>query len=183
MFEFSKIVLSLLIVCLIFVITAQYQDEPIKAQISQTQESYVLTVTQDDKDPLPAKVADVPPEPPSGSHNPTFIERPVLAEIAPNLVYFYSTTELEDWLAEDDTNEWTFVTNYATKTTSMEYIDDCDDYALRLQRNALADGYILSVTVIKQNGLSHMVNSAVIDGAIWYIEPQTDEIWFFSSLD
>lgn len=60
---------------------------------------------------------------------------------------------------------------------------DCDDFALTLQRRANRDGYQMSVTITRKQGQLHMINLAVIGNDIYYIEPQTDEVWFFANLD
>ncbi len=135
-------------------------------------------------------VAPTPVSPPPGAlvtdGDSKPVRRPVLEEIAANLSYFDTVAELREWLAEDDTNEWLFI------DLSENQIDgappnldgyDCDDYALQLQRRALASGYIMSAIIVAQDGSSHMINSCIIDRKIYYIEPQTDEFWLYSSLD
>ncbi len=96
---------------------------------------------------------------------------------------FSSKEELEEWLAEDDTKTtvYFFVKADGTEGSSDEY--DCDDYALALQRRASKDGYLMSVTIIDKNDQPHMINLATIGNDVYYIEPQTDEVWFYSNLD
>ncbi|MFC2038142.1 hypothetical protein ACFLUG_00005, partial [Chloroflexota bacterium] len=75
-----------------------------------------------------------------------------------------------------------FVDSEGNKLSSEDY--DCDDYALALQRRAAKDGYLMSVTTITQdNNQLHMINLVTIGNAIYYIEPQTDEAWFYCNLD
>lgn len=93
-------------------------------------------------------------------------------------VHFGSLGELEDWLAEDDTN------------TNPEHLTqgelDCDDYALTLQKHALEDGYLISVHLFDTVGdglFNHMANIAVIGNDIYRIEPQTDGVTLIGHLD
>lgn len=96
---------------------------------------------------------------------------------------FSSEEELKKWLAEDDTETivYFFVRADGTEVSSDEY--DCDDYALELQQRASRNGYLMSVTIIEKNDLPHMINLATIGNDVYYIEPQTDEVWFYSHLD
>ncbi|MBA7689050.1 hypothetical protein ES703_97544 [subsurface metagenome] len=78
--------------------------------------------------------------------------------------HFNSLEELEEWLAEDDTDQ-------------MQYSSDefnCIDFALMLQEHALTNGYILSTEVLPV--AAHWVNIAVIDDRIYIIDPQDDRI-------
>ena len=96
---------------------------------------------------------------------------------------FSSKEELEKWLAEDDTegNVYFFVTADGIEGSSDEY--DCDDYALDLQQRALKDGYLMSASVIEKGDQLHMIDLATIGNDVYYIEPQTDEVWFFANRD
>ncbi len=88
-----------------------------------------------------------------------------------------------NWLGEDDaeTTVYFFVTTDGTTGSSDEY--DCDDYALDLQQRASKDGFLLSVTITEKNGQPHMMNLATIGNEVYYVEPQTDEVSFYSYLD
>ncbi len=116
-----------------------------------------------------------------------YVDREVIKEVPVEksmaLRYFNSLDELETWLATDDTNEYIhlFAGSDGVCQPSDRY--DCDDYAFQLQRRAASSGFLISVTIIKQMGKSHMINLACIDNDIYYIEPQTDEVWFFCNLD
>jgi hypothetical protein len=79
---------------------------------------------------------------------------------------------------------------------SSDTIIDCDDYALELQQEALADGYVMSFQIIesdKYNSLFessklrpntlHAINLVLIDNSAHYIEPQTGEIVLAAYLD
>ncbi len=96
---------------------------------------------------------------------------------------FPSKEELENWLAEDDGEQtiYFFVTPDGTEGSSGKY--DCDDYALELQRRASKDGYLMSATIIEKHGQPHMINLVTIGNDVYYIEPQTDEVWFYCNLD
>ena len=87
---------------------------------------------------------------------------------------FKSVDELKAWLAQDATNNTLHIfgdgciSNY-----------DCDDYAVALVRNALLDGYLVSLQIED----THVTNSTIIGNEIYYIEPQTDEVWFWGHRD
>jgi len=77
--------------------------------------------------------------------------------------HFNSLDELEEWLAEDDTDQLLY---------SDEF--NCIDFALQLQERALADGYILSTEVLPI--AYHWANIAVVGDVFYIIEPQDDRI-------
>ena len=91
-----------------------------------------------------------------------------------------SLGELQRFLASDTTDQYTWT--YETF--------DCDDFALRLRLNALARDKYLSVVWIgpgdyyrffeqaldpKYEG--HFMNAAIVGNWIYYIEPQSDQIF------
>jgi DNA-binding response OmpR family regulator len=96
---------------------------------------------------------------------------------------FASLEELKKWLAEKSVTKsiFFFVTSNGTQASSNKY--DCDDYALDLQKRALEDGYLMSASVIEKQGQLHMINLATIGNDVYYIEPQTDEVWFYCNRD
>ena len=96
---------------------------------------------------------------------------------------FASLEELKKWLAEKSVVKsiFFFVTPNGTQASSNKY--DCDDYALDLQKRALEDGYLMSASVIEKQGQLHMINLATIGNDVYYIEPQTDEVWFYCNRD
>ncbi len=96
---------------------------------------------------------------------------------------FVSLKELMTWLAGDDTDEYIylFAGEDGVYRPSGKY--DCDDYALQLQRRAAESGFLMSVTIIEREGKPHMINLCVIGNNIYYIEPQTDQVWFYSNRD
>ena len=87
---------------------------------------------------------------------------------------FKSVDELKAWLDQDATDNTLYIfgdgciSNY-----------DCDDYAVALERNALRDGYSVSLQ-IEDN---HVLNSTIIGNKIYFIEPQSDEVWFWEYRD
>ena len=87
---------------------------------------------------------------------------------------FGSVDELSAWLAEDDTDSTLYI--FGAGCVSLY---DCDDYAVALVYNALFDGYSVSLQV---EG-NHMQNSTVIGNNIYFIEPQTDEVWLWGHRD
>ena len=96
---------------------------------------------------------------------------------------FSSKEELRKWLRDDHTDKNVYIWDApdGTKRSSENY--DCDDFALDLQRLASEDGFFMSVTIIDKNNQPHMINLVTIGNDIYYIEPQTDELWFYSNLD
>ena len=87
---------------------------------------------------------------------------------------FESLAELNAWLAEDDSDTTLYI--FGSGCLS-EY--DCDDYAAALVYNALSDGYAVSTQIVG----NHMLNSTIIGNDIYYIEPQTDEVWLWGHRD
>jgi len=96
---------------------------------------------------------------------------------------FTSLEELKSWLAEDDTDECVHLVVGEDGVSRLDVEYDCDDYALRLQRQAARSGFLMSVTIIEEQGKPHMINLACIGNDIYYIEPQTDEVRFYSHKD
>jgi len=103
------------------------------------------------------------------------VEQEVIVERFVSLREFATLVELEEWLEVDTTNALHFVISSTLGLIADTDYDDCDDYALALQLAAEHDGYRLSVQidVVKQ----HALNSAFIGNSVYFIEPQTDEIW------
>ena len=60
---------------------------------------------------------------------------------------------------------------------------DCDNWAMTLQRKALKDGFIMSIDVIGQREATHMVDSVIVDGNVYYIEPQDHSVRLRCPLD
>ena len=66
---------------------------------------------------------------------------------------------------------------------------DCRNYSMELQNRAATDGYIINIVIGKNQYYNsffekfdlagegiHAFNSVLIDGIIWYVEPQNYEI-------
>jgi hypothetical protein len=87
---------------------------------------------------------------------------------------FGSVSELKAWLAQDDTDSTLYI--FGAGCVSLY---DCDDYAVALVYNALADGYSVSLQVEDK----HMLNSTVIGNNIYFIEPQNDKVWLWGYRD
>lgn len=107
----------------------------------------------------------------SGSSGKNTMAKPV------ELREFTSLDELKAWLAEDDTDRWIYLVVGEDGVARRDINYDCDDYALQLQRRAAMSGFMISVTIIEEQGRPHMINLACIGNDIYYIEPQTDEVW------
>ena len=87
---------------------------------------------------------------------------------------FKSFDELKAWLARDDTDNTLYIFGAGCISNY-----DCDDYAVALKRNALLDGYSVSLQIES----NHMLNSTIIGDKIYFIEPQSDEVWFWEYRD
>jgi len=132
------------------------------------------------------------------SHVVRYIDEPVIQggnteqvqRLPAELRYFSDLEEMRLWLATAGAE----VTSVYFQPSGSEV--DCDDYALDLQRKALADGYILSFQVIRGSEYNaffksklpsaqtlHAINSAIIGNNVYYIEPQTGEVVFAAYLD
>ena len=112
-----------------------------------------------------------------------YIVKEVIIEKPTEQREFSSKEELEKWLWDDHTDKNVYIWDASdgTKRSSDNY--DCDDFALDLQRIASEDGFLMSVTIIDKNDQPHMLNLVTIGNDVYYIEPQTDEVWFYSRLD
>jgi len=89
--------------------------------------------------------------------------------------HFSSLDELESWLEEDNADTYDYV---------QSGFFDCDDFARTLQAHALADGYILSFHIVEITPTKwHAVNLAVIGNEVYLIDPQTDSVTFYCTLD
>ena len=107
----------------------------------------------------------------------------VIIEKPTELREFSSEEELKKWVWDDptDTNVYIWDAPDSTERSSDNY--DCDDFALDLQRKASEDGFLMSVTIIDKDDQPHMLNLVTIGNEIYYIEPQTDEVWFYCYID
>ena len=92
---------------------------------------------------------------------------------------FTSLAELKTWLAEDNTDKYVYLFAGEDGVARQSHEYDCDDYAIQLQRRAAESGFLMSVTIIEKKGRPHMINLVLIGNDIYYIEPQTDEVWFY----
>ena len=99
------------------------------------------------------------------------VEKPI------ELREFVSREELVSWLEQDQTDSTLHFIGTVDFSTNAGSNYDCDDFSYRLQKNALADGYLMSTEIIIKKGAQHMINSTAIGNNIYFIEPQTDEVW------
>lgn len=81
---------------------------------------------------------------------------------------FKNVEQLEAWLAKDNTDSYTYV----------EGVRQCCWFAHTLQENAAKDGYLINEEfLVLDAGEGHACNSVVIDGVVWFVEPQDDTVW------
>jgi len=125
-------------------------------------------------------------------------EAEVIKEVAREVREFESLDELKGWLETDETDKCHIMILHIDPGMSGTFNigECCEDYAMRLQKSALDDGYIMSVSTIwgdEYNALftqkqcqyceKHTINLTIIGNRVWYIEPQNDEIQFAINLD
>lgn len=82
---------------------------------------------------------------------------------------FESLDYLREWLASDSTSENTYIEN--------DY--DCDDFAVDLTLSALQDGYWIGLII----SANHMFNFTIIGNDVYFIEAETDVVYFWCNLD
>jgi len=107
------------------------------------------------------------------------MEVKVIKEVPREIREFESLQELKQFLKDDDTDE--ILRLYPIRETGsvISLRGLCDYYALNLQWRALEAGYLMSTETIEKENEQHMINSAPIGNQIYYIEPQTDEVWLW----
>ncbi len=122
---------------------------------------------------------------------PTVVDRVVKVPV--QLRDFSSLQELQNWLVLDDTDSHIYI---KCNSDGGAYITGlCEDFALQLQERATSSGYKMSFQVLNEQGyyehfgkhLSsgrvHALNLAVIGNNVYFVEPQTDEVWLGAYLD
>jgi len=101
---------------------------------------------------------------------------------------------LRDFDSLDDLKQWVDVWERENKPTVVSILNhtfviagndelysqywDCDDISEAMQRDALRDGYLMSVAVVSVGGvmLDHAGCMVTVENAYWFIETQTGEI-------
>jgi len=88
---------------------------------------------------------------------------------AVNFREFSSSEELEDWLHANDVSE----------KPDIFSIGALYSKALEIQHDALLDGYIVSVDsdYERTEDIIYVFCTTVIEGYVWYWDPQTDEVF------
>ena len=118
------------------------------------------------------------------------IETPAVTDAAApvTLREFSSPDELTAWTKSnvDSFNEQDKLIRPAAAKLVPNSVWDCDDYAERLQRKALSEGYLVSLQLISNGSLlgakvtnyisDHMGNITIIDNSMYYIEPMDGHI-------
>lgn len=112
----------------------------------------------------------------------------VEVEVPQKLRRFDSVEELEDWLEQNPVDHTKFIYDHG--------LGDCDDYALELVEDAKLDGFEMWFQVLHhpyrqpitdklltKKSADHAVCSVIISDEVYYIEPQTDEIWLAGYID
>lgn len=92
---------------------------------------------------------------------------------------FASLEELEAWLDEDITDAIHLISPKSPED-GCAYVDpdyDCDNYACDLRKAAEQDGFQISIQIDTHK--NHALNSTIINNEIYFIEPQTDEVWLW----
>jgi hypothetical protein len=89
---------------------------------------------------------------------------------APPATYFPSTTALENWLLQNDVSEQPYATTYAGWYAK----------ALQVQRDALDDGYIISVQYHycdEEQHITYIACIAAVGGYLWMWDPELDDVY------
>ena len=122
---------------------------------------------------------------------PIYVERE--AEVPVMLKDWNSLEELEEFLANDDTEERVILT--AGNDGKINFSGQCEDSALQLRDRAMAINKHLSVIVLHpkeyekwygkqlKSNEYHAICMARIGNEFWYIEPATDKHWLALYLD
>ncbi len=103
------------------------------------------------------------------------VEKEIIVEKTAELREFASLEELEEWLANDTTNALHLIFGGEEGLIINPSFEDCDDYAYALQKAAERDGFRISVQIDTRG--QHALNSVFIGNNVYFIEPQTDEVW------
>ena len=109
------------------------------------------------------------------------VETPIL------LREFASLTELKTWLDKDQTDGRHIIFSWDSGEISLDgesspnvwedpNFRDCDDYAVILQQEAANDGFLVNVQLDSKK--MHALNSVFIGNDVYFVEPQTDKVWF-----
>ena len=104
------------------------------------------------------------------------VEVEVVKEIPMMGKEFESLEALTQFLEIDDTESHVLLYPIEGSDGRIPLDGTCDYYALQLQRLALEAGHLMSTEIVNKN---HMINCAVIGNEIYFIEPQTDEVWLW----
>lgn len=89
---------------------------------------------------------------------------------------FASLAELKQWLAGDYTDGLHYIfNNDGSGIYPNPDYEDCDGYAVALQKAAEESGYRISIQVDTRK--HHALNCVFIGNEVYFIEPQTDEVW------
>jgi hypothetical protein len=134
-----------------------------------------------------------------------YIEKPVYVEIEKSIYVerevevpvmlkdWNSVEELEEFLANDDTEEHIILT--AGSDGKINFDGQCEDFALQLRDRAMAINKYLSVIALHpeeyrkwygkqlKSNEYHAICMARIGNEFWYIEPATDKHWLALYLD
>jgi len=91
--------------------------------------------------------------------------------VGTTLKSFSSLSDLQAWLDKDQTDKQPYSDSFS-----------CYEFALTLQQNAAEDGYLINLEFIIMSNIDgqaggHVMNVAVIDDRVYFIEPQTDDIY------
>ncbi len=102
-------------------------------------------------------------------------EKEIVVEKPVQLREFASLEDLKTWLANDNTDALHLIFSDEGGLRTSPNFQDCDDYAYALQTAAEKDGYQLSIQIDTRK--KHALNSLFIGNNVYFIEPQTDEVW------
>jgi len=105
---------------------------------------------------------------------------------------FDSLDDLNQWVSNWEKNNKPVVVSILNHTFVIagnielySYYWDCDDISEAMQRDALKDGYLMSVALVSAGGvmLDHAGCMVITENAYWFVEPQTGEIAIMARRD
>jgi hypothetical protein len=97
-------------------------------------------------------------------------------EVTVELKQFESVNELSEWLRIDQTDELPYIKD----------LFECESFAQTLMTNTLNNGHYMSFQVLKNYTRPdtkefiagpHAINNTIIGNYIYFIDPQSDELW------
>jgi len=111
------------------------------------------------------------------------VEKPIFVEVKEEVI-IYRNLYSRDWASVEEFKGWYEAQDFRILFPSGAYTVDCDDYAVRLQREALKQGYSVSQALVlrgkyyevkvTKGRAGHAGNLVLIDNSYYYVEPHPE---------